>query len=69
MKNIPQIIARAYLQRWPTRLRKSQFNVLSRYSWLKLLRSYNLRELGGSIVSIKLRLGLANVVLVTFLKE
>ncbi len=35
MKNIPQIIARAYLRRWPTRLRKSQFNVLSRYSWLK----------------------------------
>lgn len=35
MKNIPQIIVRAYLRRWPVHLRKSQFNVLTRYSWLK----------------------------------
>ena len=35
MKTIPQIIVRAYLRRWPVHLRKSQFNVLARYSWLK----------------------------------
>ena len=35
MKKIPQIIIRAYLRRWPLHLRKSQFNVLTRYSWLK----------------------------------
>lgn len=35
MKKIPQIIIRSYLRRWPLQLRKSQFNVLSRYSWLK----------------------------------
>lgn len=35
MKNITQIILRTYLRRWPIHLRKSQFNLLTRYSWLK----------------------------------
>ncbi|MEO0987896.1 MAG: hypothetical protein AAFY20_20505 [Cyanobacteria bacterium J06639_14] len=35
MKKIPLIIIRAYLRRWPIHLRKSQFNALNRYSWLK----------------------------------
>lgn len=35
MKRIPQILLQAYLRQYPINLRLSQFNFLSRYSWLK----------------------------------
>ncbi|MFN6486098.1 MULTISPECIES: substrate-binding domain-containing protein [unclassified Nostoc] len=35
IKKLPQTIVKVYLQRYPIQLRLSQFNVLSRYSWLQ----------------------------------
>ncbi|MEB3210443.1 MAG: hypothetical protein VKL39_03785, partial [Leptolyngbyaceae bacterium] len=35
MKKVTQILLRAYLRRYPARFRLSQFNFLSKYSWIK----------------------------------